>query len=432
MTEERVAARGLIALVDCNNFFVSCERVFRPDLERKPVVVLSNNDGCVVSRSDEAKRLGVPMGVPLFKIRDLVARHGIVTISGNHGLYGDLSRRVDAVLEGFSPAVENYSIDESFLDFSGVRAPVLLSQEIRRTVRRWTGIPTCVGLGPTKTLAKVANYIAKKNPQYQGVCDVSGVAFRRVLLAEMDVGDIWGIGAKSAEKLRASGIRTALDFADMPSRHARQILHVGGERLHAEINGDPCFPVNTFPDARQGIQVTRSFGRAITDLADMQQAIALYAAKAAEKLRANCLETPLLTVYIRTSRHAENFYCNAATFRFPDPSACTVEMTRAALSLLPSIWRQGVRYAKAGVCLAELLPAGSAPKDLFSFDPVLQRQKRVSEKTMATLDRVNRMFGGATLAPARLVGERDWQGRRQKASPHYTTRWSDLPQVKCF
>lgn len=423
-------AQGTIALVDCNNFFVSCERVFRPDLEHRPVVVLSNNDGCVVSRSDEAKRLGVPMGVPLFKIRDLVVKRGIVTISGNHSLYGDLSRRVDAVLEEFSPAVENYSIDESFLDFSGVRTPVLLSQEIRRTVRRWTGIPTCVGVGPTKTLAKVANYIAKKNPQYQGVCDVSVPSFRRTLLAGMDVGDIWGVGAKSAEKLRASGIMTALDFADMPARHARQILHVGGERLHAEMNGEPCFPMNVFPDVRQGIQVTRSFGRVITSLSDMQQAVALYTAKAAEKLRADGLETPMLTVYIRASRHTEKFYCNAATFRFADPSACTVEMTRAALSLLPAIWREGVRYAKAGVCLAELQPAGSAPKDLFSFDPALQQQKKVSEKTMAALDRVNRMFGSATLRPARLVGTGDWQGRRQKASPYYTTRWKDLPQVK--
>jgi DNA polymerase V len=359
----------LYALVDCNNFFVSCERIFRPDLEGKPVIVLSNNDGCVIARSNESKALGISMGVPFFQIRNLVAKFGIAVFSCNHTLYGDISRRVNETLDRFSDRIEPYSIDESFLDITGHCAPLLTGNDIRRTVRQWTGIPTCVGIGTTKTLAKLANHAAKKMPQFAGVCDLSLPALRQEIFHTTDIADIWGIGAMSAEKLYCAKIRTVAQLAALSSAQARHLLQVQGARIHAELNGAVCFPLDDFPDARQGIAVTRSFGRAVTVMEELGQALAAFASRAAEKLRQDGLEAAHITAFARTSRHGGDApYSKTLSFDFSTPTDSSFDLNRAVQNMLPHIYRDGVRFAKAGVFLNGLSPR-AAHRAIFSPNP---------------------------------------------------------------
>ncbi len=417
-----------IALVDCNNFFVSCERVFRPDIEGRPAVVLSNNDGCVIARSEEVKAIGIPMGIPYFKAADIIKRHNVQVFSCNHTLYGDFSRRVDEVLEMFSPSVENYSIDESFLDFSGLRTPILHAHEIRKTVKQWTGIPTCVGIGPTKTIAKLANHCAKRMKEWNGVCDLSQEHLRHSMMERIDVADIWGVGAKSADKLRSAGIRNAMTLATAPPRLVRDLLHVPGARLQDELNGIKCFGLDVFPAAKKGIHVTRSFGRAVTDMAEIGEALATFAFRSAEKLRHEGQETKHLTIFIRTSHHGSGpFYSNAMSYTFPTATDSSFEMTRAAMAMLPEIFRPGIRYAKAGVYLGELSKKGSTPQDLLTY-----QTSNVSKKVMGALDRVNGLFGAGSLKPARLVNtaRENWLSRKELRSPNYTTRWGDFMAVR--
>ena len=419
-----------IALVDGNNFFASCERVFRPDLEGKPVVVLSNNDGCIISRTNEAKALGIKMGEPYFKVKDLIQLHRVAVFSCNHTLYGDISRRVDEVLSQFSPAVENYSIDESFLDFFGIKNPVAHGHEIRKTVLQWTGIPTCVGIAPTKTLAKLANHCAKTMPAYGGVCDFSDVHFRRELMAQIGTREVWGVGQASSEKLEAGGIRTVLQLAGLPSMRARQMLGVQGARLVEELNGHSCFGVDVFPDARKGVHVTRSFGKPVTHIADLQQALATFSARAAEKLRLEGQEAKHMTIFIRTSRFAEGpYYSNAMSLTFPSATDSSFELIRAAMVMLPKIWKRGCRFAKAGVYLSELTPKDSTPKDLLTW-----QMAGNATRLMGVMDKVNGVFGGGTLKSLRLARLKEdlkdaWSSRRESRSPNYTTRWGDFLTV---
>ena len=419
-----------IALVDCNNFFASCERLFRPDLEGRAVVVLSNNDGCIIARSNEAKALGIEMGEPYFKAKDLIELHRVEVFSCNHTLYGDISRRVDSVLELFSPCVENYSIDESFLDLSGFPDAAQHGREIRRTVQQWVGMPTCVGIGPTKTLAKLANICAKKNHDFAGVCDLSDPALRLQMMQKMDIGDIWGVGRASAEKLRGAGAQTVAQLAAMPLPKVRQILHVPGARIVEELNGRRCFGLDSFPDARKGIHVTRSFGRGVTQMAELQQALATFASRAAEKLRLERQETRHITIFIRTSRFAAGpYYSNAMNLSFPSATDSSFDLIRAAMVMLPKIWRGDCKYAKAGVYLSELSPKGSTPKDLLTYQHVEN-----STRLMEAMDRVNGAFGRETIKPARLARidghtKESWLSRREKRSPNYTTRWKDFLTV---
>lgn len=418
-----------IALVDCNNFFVSCERVFRPDVEGRPAVVLSSNDGCIIARSEEAKALGIKMGEPYFMARDIIDRHNVQVFSGNHALYGDISRRVDEVLEMFSPRVENYSIDESFLDFTGIRTPILHAHDLRRTVRQWTGIPTCVGIAPTKTLAKLANRCAKKMPVWNGVCDLSAEPLRSDMMARTDVADIWGIGQASAEKLYRAGIRDALALAKASPRLVRDLMNVPGARLQDELNGIPCFGIDVFPSAKKGIAVTRSFGERVTELDDLKEAVADFTTRAAAKLRGEGQETKTLTVFIRTGRHgqAQAYYSNAMTFAFPAATDDSIGMTRAALAMLGQLYRPGYKYAKAGVYLGDLSEKGMTTQDLLTWGV-----KKTSDKVMEALDRVNRAFGQGALKPARLaaVQQSAWQPKSARRSQGYTTRWGDFLAVR--
>lgn len=418
---------AVFALVDANNFYVSCERLFRPDLEGVPVGVLSNNDGCFVARSNELKALGVQMGQPLFEVRDLVRRHKVRVLSSNYALYGDLSVRVVACLRGFAPALEVYSIDESFLDLTGIGGDrIAYAADIRATVKRWTGIPTCVGIGPTKTLAKLANHAAKKSLlDPSGVCDLSDPAARARALGLVAVADVWGVGRRSADKLERLGVKTAADLRDLDPRLARQALTVTGERLVHELRGLACLPLDLAPPGRRSVVVTRSFGQPVTDWETLRQAVAAHAARAAEKLRAEGLAAEALQVFIHTSRFRPGpAYADSLTVELRPPSADSFALIAAATGAARRVWRDGYAFAKAGVILTGLVPAGRVQPDLLGL-----ADRERSARLMAALDAVNAAQGRDALVSAAMLG-RGWRMRQDNRSPAYTTRLADLPVVR--
>lgn len=416
-----------IALVDCNNFFVSCERVFRPDLEGRPVVVLSNNDGCVVSRSQEVKDLGVKMAVPWYQVKDLARRHGIVAFSSNYALYADLSNRVMSLLAQFSPDQEVYSIDESFLELTGIPADhTLYAQQMRETIRRCVGIPVCVGIAPSKTLAKLANHVAKKNARFGGVCDLNAISGKELdtLFAAIDVGEVWGVGRRSAVRLNAMGIHSVLDLKRTSAKRLRDEFSVVQERIVEELNGVACLALDDVAPDKQQIICSRSFGALISSLPDLEQAVVAYATRAAEKLRQQQSLAGGIQVYIRTNPHKQGSaqYQQAVLMPLPDPSDDTRLLCQAALHGLHRIYRAGHAYQKAGVMLTEIIPASARPRTL--FDDVAAQQK--SHALMRTLDSINRNMGSGTI---RLLGEgtdKGWAMRRNHKSKSYTGEWDEL------
>lgn len=417
-----------IALVDCNNFYVSCERLFQPWLEGRPVVVLSNNDGCVVARSQEVRALGVKMGVPWFQIKELARRHGIIAFSSNYTLYADISNRVMSVLAEFSPRQEIYSIDECFLDLSGFNEMPYddYGQHIRATIKQWIGLPVCVGIGATKTLAKLANHIAKKRPEYAGVCDLGSVppTLREHLLAQIAVGEVWGVGARSAERLAALGIASARDLQRAAPKIIRAQFGVVLERTVVELNGEACHTLETLAPPRQQIMVSRSFGSYVHALEDLQQALAAYVTRAAEKLRRQASLAGALQVFIRTNPFKPEVpqYQRGLIVPLAVPSDDTRQLLRAAHAGLRRIYRPGFAYQKAGVVLTELIPAAQRPRTLFD-DPAAQAR---SHALMRTLDSINAKMGSHSL---RLLGEgwdKDWRMRRERMSQAFTTDWGEI------
>jgi DNA polymerase V len=423
-----------IALVDGNNFFVSCERVFDPALEGVPVIVLSNNDGCAVARSPEAKALGIAMGAPLFKIADIVRRHRVRVFSGNFELYGDMSRRVAETLATFTPDIEIYSVDESFLAFPGVAAKTLpdLGAKIRDRVRRWTGIPVCAGFGPTKTLAKLANHIAKKNAAFEGVCSLMEPALRHALLPLVEVGEVWGVGRALGARLEAMGVRTAADLAAFDPRRARSAFTVTGERLVRELNGLSCLALNDLPASRQSAVVSRSFGRPVTQRGEMEEAVAAFAVRAAEKLREEGLVAGHLAVFFSTSRFAplhEHPHSAIAALPLAEATADSRLLIAEAKERVRRAWKEGHRYNKAGVLLQDLSPEALAPRTLFDRPAAIKER---SARLMAAMDAINAKMGTGTLHPLATGLERVWKGRSGHRSPAWSTRWSDLPVAKAI
>lgn len=419
-----------VALVDCNSFYVSCERLFRPDLKQMPVVVLSNNDGCIISLSREAKALGLRMGVPLFQVRELICRQRVAVFSSNYTLYGDLSQRVMTVLEMLSPRVEQYSIDEAFLDLSGLenRAPLTdFGREVKNTVERWTGIPVCIGIAPSKTLAKLANQAAKRYAATGGVVDLTRRERQRKLLALVPVEDVWGIGRRLAPRLNALGIDTALDLARANPGVMRRYFSVTLERTVRELNGEYCLELEDVQSPRQQIICSRSFGERITELTAMKEAVSTYTARAAEKLRQQGQYAGTITAYIRTGPHNAGRlpYGASATATLPLPSDDTRELSARAVTLLQGLWRSDCRYAKAGVILTDLYDPGTCQQTLFNPG----RERPDGKALMAVMDRINHTgknrvwFAGEGIA-------KPWQMKSAHRSPGYTTRWSDLPVVK--
>lgn len=418
----------MFALIDGNSFYCSCERAFDPKLRDKAVVVLSNNDGCVIARTNEAKDLGLKMGDPFHLVAKRPELKGVVWKSSNYALYGDMSRRMFEVLAALVPRVEAYSIDEMFLDLFGVPGDlVALAVMIRAAVRRIAKIPTCVGIGPTKTLAKVANKLAKADRNGSGVCDLSTVEQRAEAFPHINIADVWGMGPASVKKLAAIGVRTVADFVAMPADLVRDMLTVTGLRTHAELRGISCIPFSEMPPSRKSIACTRSFGRAVTSWDEMREAVATYAARAGEKLRRFGLSVGAMQVFMRTNEfNNDPKYSNQATFAI-EATADSRALISAATRAASSMWRDGYRYAKAGIVLVDLYQAHELP----AADMFATRDPEKSGRVMAALDALNGRFGRDTVRPGGLTAKpAGWSMRRGNLSPCYTTRIEDVMQVK--
>ena len=417
----------IFALVDCNNFYASCERVFNPMLEGKPIVVLSNNDGCVVARSNEAKVLGIKMGMPEFQIRPLLRAHHVHVFSSNYTLYGDLSQRVMETLEQFCPDLEIYSIDEAFLSLSGSTSRNLTEygRTIGSTVKRWTGIPVSVGIAETKTLAKIANRVAKRTPDMGGVCDLLACPDREALLGRMAVDDVWGIGPTYALLLKQHGIATALQLRQADDQWIRKQMGIVGLRLVYELRGRACLDLEECPAPKQGITCSRAFGRSVCTLAEMEEAVSSYVSRAAEKLRGEGLAVTVLNVFLMTNEFKdEPQYRNSVTCSVPVGTDTTSELIRAALRGLRTIYRDGYRYKKAGVMFTALVPTSQVQPDLFD------RQDRPrSKRLMGALDAINDRWGAGTLDYASSGFTKAWKTQCHRRSPAYTTDWNSLPIV---
>lgn len=424
-------ASTFYAMVDCNNFYASCERVFNPALEGKPIVVLSNNDGCVIARSNEAKALGVGMGEPAFKCKAFFARHGISVFSSNYTLYGDMSARVHRVLSHFSPDIEHYSIDECFLLLDGHSRDklVALAQEIKSTVHRWTGIPVCVGLAKTKTLAKVANRLAKKRPEANGVWMLDNPTQIEQELDLLEVGDVWGIGRRSARELQQSGVNTALELTRRTHDWVKEKLTVCGLRTVMELQGISAIPLEEVPPTARSITCSRSFGTRVTELSGLEEALSAYTQRAAEKLRSRGLQAGAVQVFIATARHSEDRqYSNSGTLTMAPPSSYSPELQSKARKILRSIFREGYRYQKVGILLLDLVKENGRQ---LSFDDFLDEggAERKNE-LMQTLDSINARYGGGVLRFAGAgTGEKQWHMRQNHLSQRFTTSWTELPLV---
>ena len=422
----------LIGLLDCNSFFVSCEKLFRPDLKDKAVVVLSNNDGVVVSRSPEAKKL-VPMGEAHYKIKHLAVRGQIIVFSSNYRLYGDMSNRVMKTLQQWTPHVEIYSIDEAFLDLTQCHNTSVdsLMKKIVSTVTQWTGIPVSLGVGSTMTLAKVANDLAKKSG---GTCALLDPSVREQCLADMEIGDVWGIGRRLAPRLIRWGIRTAKDLASVDPLWMRKNFTVVQERLVRELNGEPCLDLTEVTPPRKNIQVSRSFSKATDDYRSLAEAVSTFAARACEKARSEGTVAAAVYVHINTSYYKKDgSYVSEGKMRgFNVPTSNSPEVIRTALALLRELYREGTLYKRASVMLLNLQDAQTVKSQGTLFDmggKNTEDQKR-DEALMETIDQINRSFGRGTMTFGSQGIEQKWRGASEHCSPNYTLHFAELPVVK--
>lgn len=429
----------MYAVIDCNNFFVSCERVFRPDLEGRPVVVLSNNDGCAISRSDEAKALGIPMGAPAFKYEDIFKKHNVEIFSANFSLYGDISQRVMKTIATGAQQMEIYSIDEAFITYDGMTAAQSLdaARRLRKKILQHVGVPVSIGIAPTKTLAKAANEIAKHKSR-TGVSDEGVYALEpsndHHELADISVGDIWGIGRKLSTFLNSHGIFTAAQLAECEEMWVKKYLTISGLKTVRELRGIESVAFEEVYPAKKSIISSKSFGTPITSRQDMNEAVANFTTRAAEKLREEQEVTTHIGVAITTNYHNthDKQYYESRSMRLLQPTAHTPDLISSAVSILDSIYKEGYRYKKATVFLFGLYDENSVQQGLFSNALPWDLSKESSKKNnlMKVIDTLNTDLGSGTLRFAREgVGKR-WHQRRKKVSPRYTTQWKDLPQVK--
>jgi len=419
--------KSIFALVDCNNFYVSCERVFQPRLQDKPVVVLSNNDGCVVSRSQEAKQLGIGMGVAFFKVKDAAEKNGVVALSSNYTLYADMSRRVMETLCNFTPEIEVYSIDEAFLNLSGLSVNLTeYGRKIKDTVKQWTGIPVSIGIAETKTLAKIANRIAKRSSKAAGVFELTDQACIDETLAQTKVENVWGIGIKTCIKLKRAGINTALELRDVDVEWMRQRFGVTGVRTIYELRGNSCYELEEQPPSKKSIVVSRIFGRKVEAVEELKEAVSSYASRAGEKLREQGLVAGAMTVFMMTSRfvNKRKRYFNSHTICFTTATNYTLELIKYATKSVEQLYRKGFLFNKAGVILSELGPQNNVQGNFFDE---IDRQK--SKRLMQAVDTINARLPFTPLRWAAEGINQPWRTKFTKRSKRYTTRWDELLEV---
>ncbi len=419
-----------IALIDCNNFYVSCERLFQPHLEFLPVVILSNNDGCVVSRSQEVKNLGILMAAPWYQLKVLAKKHGIIALSSNYTLYADISNRVMRLLAQFSPEQEVYSIDECFLELTGMDELSRYGQQMRSTIKQCVGIPVCVGIASSKTLAKLANHIAKKQPRFNSVCNLNELSEDEInqIFKNISANEVWGVGRRISARLQEMGITTVLELKQTSSLRIRTEFGVVVERTVAELNGIACMALDEVSPPRAQIICSRSFGVSVNSLAELEQAVIAYTSRACEKLRGQHSLASCLQVSIRTNPHQNKYpqYHHSLTLALAEPSDDTRVLCHAALSGLRQIYQSGYAYQKAGVMFSGIIAASERPLTLFDNVAALQK----SGNLMSTLDRINRRMGSGTI---QLLGEglkKSWAMKRGNVSQRYTTDLGELAIVQ--
>ena len=415
-----------IALVDCNSFYVSCERLFNPRIRKKPVVVLSNNDGCIISRSNEAKALGIKMGEPYFKARDIILKNKVEVFSSNYSLYGDLSRRVMRTLKRFNSDIEVYSIDEAFMDLSNYTDIEVESvgREIRQTVLKWTGIPTSIGIAKTKTLSKVANHIAKK--KQSGVTSLIGIENLDPILEKVEINDVWGVGRQLTKFYQKNGIYNAKQLKNKSNTWIKKSSNVLSSRTAMELRGVPCIDIETTQTKRKSCVVSRSFGKRIETFQELKEAVANYCLNASEKIRSESLVAKAITVFVRTSPFQRNFgyYSNSKTVDFPIATNNSIETVKTAVASLESIFKNGYRYQKAGVMLTGLSNA-DGKKNLFSSE----KDEKINS-LMRSMDNTNYRYGRATLSLASAGVHKKWNMRRQYSSKIDTADFYSLPKIR--
>ena len=415
-----------IALVDCNSFYVSCERLFNPRIRKKPVVVLSNNDGCIISRSNEAKALGIKMGEPYFKARDIILKNKVEVFSSNYSLYGDLSRRVMRTLKRFNSDIEVYSIDEAFMDLSNYTDTEVESvgREIRQTVLKWTGIPTSIGIAKTKTLSKVANHIAKK--KQSGVTSLIGIENLDPILEKVEINDVWGVGRQLTKFYQKNGIYNAKQLKNKSNTWIKKSSNVLSSRTAMELRGVPCIDIETTQTKRKSCVVSRSFGKRIETFQELKEAVANYCLNASEKIRSESLVAKAITIFVRTSPFQRNFgyYSNSKTVDFPIATNNSIETVKTAVASLESIFKNGYRYQKAGVMLTGLSNA-DGKKNLFSSE----KDEKINS-LMRSMDNTNYRYGRATLSLASAGVHKKWNMRRQYSSKIDTADFYSLPKIR--
>ncbi len=416
-----------LALVDCNNFYVSCERVFRPDLVRVPLVVLSNNDGCVVSRSNEAKALGIKMGQPWFECKELAEEHGILAFSSNYALYADLSNRVMSILSDFAPRHEVYSIDECFVDLTGMPKLREVSYAMRERVGMWTGIPVCVGIGPTKTLAKLANHVAKKHPRSKGVFNYNALSEvqKSLLLQRIPVEEVWGVGRKLTKRLECHRIRTVQDLKQAHVPTLRAEFGVVIEKIQRELQEVSCIELQEIQPDRQQIIASRSFGKMVSELSILQDALSTFVANACAKLRGQGSHAAVIQVFLQTNRFRKDLpqYMPSLAVPLPYPTDDSLEVNRWASFLCERMFKPEYQYKKAGIMLSEISPVTHRQGDLLEGD------MSSNGKLMLALDALNQRFGRGTVKVSTQGAYRDWQMRQERKSPNYTSDWDEVPMV---
>jgi DNA polymerase V len=414
-----------LALVDCNSFYVSCERLFNPRIRKKPVVVLSNNDGCIISRSNEAKALGIKMGEPYFKAKDIIIKNKVEVFSSNYSLYGDLSRRVMRTLKRFNTEIEIYSIDEAFIDLSNFPDQDIekVGKEIRETVLKWTGIPTSIGIAKTKTLSKIANHIAKK--KISGVTSLIGIENIDPILEKIDINDVWGVGKQLTKFYQKNGIYNAKQLKNKSNSWIKKSSNVLSSRTAMELRGIPCISLETTMTKRKSCVVSRSFGKRVEKFQELKEAVASYCLNASEKIRSESLVTKAITVFVRTSPFQRNFgyYSNSKTLDFPIATNNSIEIVKAAVSILESIFKNGYQYQKAGVMLTGLRN-DDGKKNLFSSE----RDEKIGN-LMRSIDSTNHRYGRSTLSVASAGVQKKWNMKREYSSKIDTADFYCLPTI---